>query len=113
MVGLRRLDALVAALDYLSLTTAMMRQATVLWADARRQGRPTADDKALDGDVILAAQVILATTANDEAIVATENVGHLARFVTAYPWWDIHEYTCSRKASHRAKARPTEEDRRL
>ncbi|OLE36775.1 MAG: hypothetical protein AUI36_26805 [Cyanobacteria bacterium 13_1_40CM_2_61_4] len=88
--GLRRLDALVPTLEYLPLTTAMMRQAAVFWAEARRQGRPTADDKALDGDVILAAQVVLTATGDDDAIVATENVGHLARFVTAYAWWDIH-----------------------
>lgn len=88
--GLRRLDALVAALEYIPLTTAMMRQAAAFWAETRKQGRPTADDKALDGDVMLAAQVVLAATANDEGIVATENVGHLARFVPAYAWWDIH-----------------------
>ncbi len=88
--GLRRLDTLVTTLAYLPLTTAMMRQAAVFWAEARRQGRPTADDKALDGDVILAAQVVLTATGYGDAIVATENVGHLARFVTAYAWWDIH-----------------------
>ena len=88
--GLQRLDALVTTLAYLPITTAMMRQAAVFWAEARRQGRPTADDKALDGDVILAAQVVLTATGDDDAIVATENVGHLARFVTAYAWWDIH-----------------------
>jgi len=88
--GLRRLDTLVTTLAYLPLATAMMRQAAVFWAEARRQGRPTADDKALDGDVILAAQVVLTATGDDDAIVATENVGHLARFVTAYAWWDIH-----------------------
>jgi len=30
--------------------------------------------------------LVLAATANDEGIVATENVGHLARFVPAYVW---------------------------
>jgi hypothetical protein len=68
----------------------MMRQAAAFWAETRKQGRPTADDKALDGDVILAAQVVLAATANDKGIVATENAGHLVRFVPAYVWWDIH-----------------------
>jgi predicted nucleic acid-binding protein len=89
VAGLRRLDALVEALDYLPITTAVIRQAAVFWAEARRQGRPTADDKALDGDVILAAQAVLAKTEDDVAIVATENVGHLSRFVTAYAWWEI------------------------
>jgi predicted nucleic acid-binding protein len=84
--GLRRLDALVEALEYIPLTTAMMRQAAAFWAETRKQGRPTADDKALDGDVILAAQVVVTATADDEGIVATENVGHLVRFVPAYGW---------------------------
>jgi len=88
--GLRRLDALGVTLEYLPLTTAMMRQAATFWAETRKQGRPTADDRALDGDVILAAQAVLTATADDEVIVATENVGHLARFVPAYAWWDIH-----------------------
>jgi predicted nucleic acid-binding protein len=90
VAGLRRLDALVSTLEYLPLTTAMMRQAAQFWAEARRQGRPTADDKALDGDVILAAQALLTSTDDDPVIVATDNVGHLARFVPAYRWWEIH-----------------------
>jgi predicted nucleic acid-binding protein len=90
VAGLRRLDALVATLEYLPLTTAMMRQAARFWAEARQQGRPTADDKALDGDVILAAQALLTTTDDDTVIVATDNVGHLTRFVPAYRWWEIH-----------------------
>ena len=52
-----------------------------LWADARNRGLPTADPKELDGDVILAAQAERA-----KAIVATDNVGHLARFVSAQNW---------------------------
>jgi len=55
-----------------------MLKAAEFWADARKRGRPTADPKELDGDVIVAAQAIEAG-----AIVATENVGHLARYVTA------------------------------
>lgn len=89
VAGLRRLDALVETLAYLPITTAVMRQAAIFWAEARRQGRPTADDKALDGDVILAAQAVLAEVEEVEAIVATENIDHLSRFVSAYAWWEI------------------------
>ena len=85
--GVRRLDALVNLVEYLPLTTAAMRQAAEYWADARRRGRPTADDKALDGDVILAAQV--ATMDSVQGIVATTNVGHLSRYVQAALWRDI------------------------
>jgi hypothetical protein len=56
--GLTRLDGLARLLEYLPLTTAAMRQAAVFWAQGRQQGQPTADDKALDGDVILAAQAM-------------------------------------------------------
>lgn len=88
--GLRRLDELVSRVEYLPLTTAAMRQAAAFWADARQRGQPTADDKALDGDVILAAQV---ATIEADGIVATTNVGHLAPYVRAALWRDIHTTT--------------------
>ena len=61
-----------------------MLRAAELWAQARQQGYPTADPQALDGDVILAAQALTL-----HGIVATDNVGHLARFVDARPWQEI------------------------
>jgi predicted nucleic acid-binding protein len=82
--GIRRLDTLIADLDYLPLDTPTMHRAAELWAQARNLGTPTAPPEALDADAILAAQAERA-----DAIVATENVGHLARFVTAKHWRDI------------------------
>lgn len=79
--GLIRLDIFISWLEYLPLTTAAMRQGALLWAKARQQGQPTADDKALDGDVILAAQAITLGIAN--VVIATTNVGHLSRLVNA------------------------------
>jgi len=57
-----------------------------LWAQARRRGRPTADPKALDADVILAAQPISVANEGHELIIATTNVGHLSQFVDARQW---------------------------
>lgn len=80
----RRLDLLHTVLRYLPITTEAMRLAATLWAEARRKGAPTAGEKALDGDVILAAQARLAG-----AVVATENTRHLARIADAVHWRDI------------------------
>lgn len=82
--GLERLDVLAGRLHYLPLSTAAMRQAAVFWAQARRQGQPTAADQALDGDVILAGQAM--TFGAPDVLVATTNVGHLSRFVPAELW---------------------------
>ena len=78
------LDELPRQLTFRPITSAVMRNAAQLWADARRRGTPTADPKELDADVILAAQALEA-----DAIVVTENVGHLAQFVLTATWQTI------------------------
>ncbi|MCY7408076.1 MAG: nuclease [Alkalinema sp. CAN_BIN05] len=85
--GLRRLDEFVDQAEYLPITTLAMRQAAVFWAEARQQGQPTAGDKTIDADVILAAQAF--TLVDGEVTIATTNVGHLSRFVPAQLWCDI------------------------
>lgn len=87
--GLLRLDALVGALDYLPLSTPVMRVAARLWAQTRQSGRPAAADAALDGDVILAAQAIALSQTGGHVIVATTNVKHLAHLVDARIWTRI------------------------
>jgi predicted nucleic acid-binding protein len=82
--GIVRLDLLKSSICYLPITTSVMVKAAELWADVRKRGLPTADPKALDCDVILAAQAL-----SVDGVVATENVGHLARFVTALHWRDL------------------------
>ena len=84
--SIRRLDALAQATEYLPLTTAAMRQAAGLWALARQQGQPTAGDNTIDADMILAAQAL---TLGAPAVIATTNVGHLARFASAELWQNI------------------------
>lgn len=82
--SIERLDQLKKFLTYLPLTTDAMLKAAELWADVRKTGQPTADPKELDADVILAAQAI-----SSNAVVATENVRHLSRFVEAKHWRDL------------------------
>jgi predicted nucleic acid-binding protein len=89
--SLLRLDQLVAAgrLAYAPVTTAEWRQAAVFWADARARGLPTASQDSLDADVILAACAATIAQPGDLVIVATMNVGHLARYCDARLWTTI------------------------
>lgn len=84
--GIARLDLLKNTIGYLPLTTPVMLRAAELWTHARQSGMPTADPKAFDCDVILAAQAIEVA-----GIVATDNIGHLSRFVIAKRWRDIKD----------------------
>jgi predicted nucleic acid-binding protein len=87
--GVRRLDDLKATVGYAPISTRVMLKAAEFWAQARNQGFPTADDAALDADVILAAQAAILGEAVGEVVIVTTNVGHLARFADARKWDDI------------------------
>ncbi len=87
--SLERLNRMATDLEYVKITTATMRKAAELWADARRRGRPTSGPRALDADSILAAQAILLGGPGDSVTIATENVGHLGQFADARPWASI------------------------
>ena len=88
-LGVERLDLLAHALGYAPITTAVMRHAAALWADARNSGIPTAVDPALDADVILAAQALSLGTDGETVVVATTNVTHLKRYVEARLWSQV------------------------
>ncbi len=90
--GIERLDRLKSTFLYLCLDSSIMLRAAELWAQARRRGRPTADPKELDCDVILASQAI-----QEGAHVVTDNVGHLALFVSASSWRDLEIATSNGK----------------
>jgi predicted nucleic acid-binding protein len=85
-VALANLDSYAIQLEYLPLTTSVMRRAAELWAQARNTGQQTAPDHALDGDVILAAQAL---SLGVPVLVATGNPAHLSQFVPAVLWQSI------------------------
>ena len=90
--GLARLDELHDFPGvYLPISTASMRLAADLWAEARSGGGATAADKSIDGDAILAAQVLSYRSDADDWWVATGNVRHLSRYLgdRARPWQEI------------------------
>ena len=86
--GIGRLDAFVNATPgrYLPLSDEALRLAAELWAHSRQEGCPTADSKALDIDVLIAAQAL---PLRGEVIIATTNPKHLSQFITAKPWSEI------------------------
>ena len=85
--GITRLDDLANLIEYLPIRTIAMRQAAKLWAQARQKGQPTAGDKTIDGDMILVAQAM--TLDVSDVVIATTNVGHLSRFITAELWRNV------------------------
>jgi predicted nucleic acid-binding protein len=82
--SLDRLNELKEQLTFLPLNSDVMLRAAQFWADLRRAGLPTTDDRRLDVDVILASQ-----TVEVGGIIATENVGHLNRMTDALSWKEI------------------------
>lgn len=87
--GLARLDGLKSVVGFIPLTSEALLQAAEFWAAARRSGKPTAADSALDGDVILCAQAAELTRLGHETVIATTNVKHLEAFSHARLWREI------------------------
>ena len=89
--SIRELDDLYNYLTFLPLTDEVMKEAAGIWAEARIQGMPTADEKSLDADVIICAQykLIESEYPGRYIVIATTNVDHLSRFAEAKEWHDI------------------------
>ncbi len=87
--GVAKLDGLKTLFSYLPITTEAILLAADLWAYSRRTGVPTGDPKKLDIDVILAAQAKTLAAPSSDVIVATSNVAHISRFVSADLWTHI------------------------
>ena len=88
--GIARLDGLGRMIGIAPITRSTMLRAASYWASARQRGKPTANDSALDGDVILAAQAQELAVSGLHVVVATTNLRHLSRFAPAMHWRDIH-----------------------
>ncbi len=86
VTGIAKLEALKNSLRFAPITTPVMNQAALLWARARRMGKQTAPDLALDGDMILSAQAVLLEKEGHQVVIATTNVKHLDLFATARLW---------------------------
>ncbi len=85
------LNQLKALIDFLPVDEPTLELAAELWAEARNQGLPTADDLSLDADVIICAQYQLLAEEypGRYVVIATTNVKHLSRFTEAKEWQEI------------------------
>ena len=89
--SIKMLDQLIRnpLIKYLPITTSAMQLAAELWAQARNRGMTTAHPMSLDGDVILAAQVLSAGYSPADFVIATSNVTHLSQFAPSALWDSI------------------------
>ena len=90
--SLRDLNDLQGLITFLPLTDEVMKEAASIWAEARIQGMPTADEKSLDADVIICAHYKLLEKEypGRYIVIATTNVNHFSRFAEAKEWNDIN-----------------------
>jgi len=88
-ISAQELDGLKSIFNFLPINSAAMLLAADLWASSRQSGLATGDPKKLDIDVILAAQALTLAIPTSDLVVATSNVSHLPRFVTADLWSNI------------------------
>jgi hypothetical protein len=85
------LDELKNLITFLPISNEVMIEAASLWAEARIQGVPTADNKSLDADIIICAQykILEQDYPGRYIVIATTNVKHLSRFTEAKEWQEI------------------------
>ena len=75
---------------YIPLTRDHLTNAAQLWGQMRRTGQTTADKHALDGDAILAAQVLSLNLQPGAFTVVTRYAAHITRFgLPAESWENI------------------------
>lgn len=90
--GLQKLDDLREFINFLPVSSIVLRKAAEIWAETRRQGLPTANPENLDADVIIGAtcQLLQQEYPGQRLIAATTNVKHLSRFIEAQEWQEIN-----------------------
>ena len=87
--SLRRLDEFKSDFEFWPIGSLALDKAADFWAAARKRGKPTAAEKALDIDVILAAQAWQMAQDGSFVLIATANQKHLSQFVPAEHWKHI------------------------
>lgn len=90
--SIQNLDELRELITFLPVSPLLLTQAASLWAEARIQGIPTANEKAIDVDIIICTQwqMLKEEFPSRYVAIATTNVKHLSRFAEAQLWRNIN-----------------------
>jgi hypothetical protein len=73
-------------IGFAEITNEVLDRPAYFWSQARLMGKPTANDKALDADMILSAHTTAIARNGEQVIVPTTNVKHLELFCDARLW---------------------------
>lgn len=89
--SINSLDELRELIVFFPISPLLLTRASSLWAKARIQGIPTADNKTLDIDIIICGhwQMLKEEFPSRYVVIATTNVKHLSRFAEARLWREI------------------------
>lgn len=75
---------------FMSLTTRHLESAAQLWAQERKEGKPSAGSESLDADVIITAQALSLGLPSSDYVIATTNPAHIAPFAPCDLWTNIN-----------------------
>lgn len=80
--GVQILERFRDFIDFLPLTVEVMKKATELWAEARKNHSKTANDKDIDADMIVSAhwKLLCEEHPGRAVFIATKNIRHLKLF---------------------------------
>lgn len=89
--GLIILNELRQLVKFLPVTQQVWQQAAEIWAEARRVGQPTSNEKNIDADMIIAAhwKILKQEFPGRYVVVSTTNLKHLRLFAEAQEWQNI------------------------
>ncbi|GBF79728.1 PIN domain-containing protein [Aphanothece sacrum] len=90
--GLKKANNLRQFINVLQIDEDVADLAAEIWSISRLQGTPTADEKLLDIDIIIAAhwQLLTEKFPGRYVVVSTTNVKHLRLFTEAEEWQNIY-----------------------
>jgi predicted nucleic acid-binding protein len=74
---------------FIPINSQHIDEAARLWGQVRNQGKTTAGNDDLDGDMILIAQALSLNIPVSSLVIATTNVAHIGIFAPAEEWRSI------------------------